>query len=752
MIALVFRETAPFLLLGLFLAGWLKIIIPIQGVHRYLGKPNLRSALYAALFGLPLPICSCGVVPLSLGLREKGASREANLSFLISTPETSIDTLIITWGLLGPVIAIVRPLAALAASLFAAILSIAERTDRPADDKDVAPAAAVCPTDDEQGADNAGYTLEEGYHVVGPRGFLRSVAAAIGQLPAFSKKDATAEVTAPAPVSLGGRGRDANRYAFRKMLDDISFWLVIGIVAAGLIAALVPANWIIRFPGGEWGSMLFILLISVPLYVCAVESTPIAAILILKGLSPGAALVFLLAGPATNLATMILINKTFGRRFLRLYLLSIFVVSIGAGLLLNAFLRSINLEVVSRISPEQSFGVWTIVAIFSSIALLVLLGFSFYRLDWKAKKQSALGFSGRLLAALGLLLPEKPAVKEKVRPLARLNHRRLATAAIALALLVWLLSGVYTVPPGSAGYRLTLGKLVQADVPPGLHYCLPRPLGKVFKYRTGELRKTDLGFFTDLSMLAKWKTAQLSFDAVGWHSFFTTMTSNPDESIYLMGDENQLEAKFAVHYRIANPTAFFFDYAKNKDLVSLTVESVAREILAGLMIDLTLTDRRGEITPVLKERSQALLDRYGIGVQILDIYLVDLHPPVEAVSAFRDVASAMEDRQTRVHRAYEDRAAALPAARGNAAKAIAGAQADAFAAQADNVGKADSFRTRAQAYAQNNQGTRFRMYLETMEAVLPNIDKIIAPPQALRDGRTRLWNDPLNADAVKTGE
>ncbi len=187
MIALVFRETAPFLLLGLFLAGWLKIIIPTQGVHRYLGKPNLRSALYAALFGLPLPICSCGVVPLSMGLRDKGASREANLSFLISTPETSIDTLIITWGLLGPVIAVVRPLAALAASLFAAVLSIAERTDRPADDEP-APAASVCSPAADPGVDAPGYILEEGYHVVGPRGFLRSVGRRSANCPRSAKR------------------------------------------------------------------------------------------------------------------------------------------------------------------------------------------------------------------------------------------------------------------------------------------------------------------------------------------------------------------------------------------------------------------------------------------------------------------------------------------------------------------------------------------------------------------------------------
>jgi len=744
MIYLVFLETAPFLLLGLFLAGWLKIMIPTRGVHRYLGHTNLRSAVYASLFGIPLPICSCGVVPLSIGLKEKGASRESNLSFLISTPETSIDTVIITWGLLGPLMAVVRPITAFINSMFAAILSVASRTDRPDDDDHQPPEpepseTIVCESCHEEHE-------QDDYHVVGPGGFWRSLTAAFTTLPAF-RKDKNGEQTtgeqaeaADAPVPLRVLAADANRYAFREMMDDISIWLVVGIAAAGAIAALLPSNWVENMPGGQLGGILFMLLISIPIYVCAVESTPIAAILLLKGLSPGAALVFLMAGPATNLASLILLHHSFGRRFVRLYLTAIAVASVACGLALNWFLGVTGLEVVSRISAEGGFGFWKLVQILSAIALLVLLTLSFSRLNWTEKWQSMRGVGGRMLLFLGLLAPESIGDS---RGRMIFNRRRLVVAVVAIALIVYLLTGLYTVPPGSAAYKLRLGRLVKADIPPGLHVRLPRPFERVEIYRVKEMRKTDLGFRTDMKLLDQWKKNPVQRLDTGWHSFFTTMHNKPEESLYLIGDENQLEAKFAIHYRISNPSAFFFDYAKNEDLVSLAVASVIREHMAVQTIDNVLTEQRNLMPPTIKQEAQMLLDRYGIGVELLQIYIVDLHPPVEVVAKFREVASAMEDRQTRIHKAYGAQAAALPKARGQAAKIEAAAEADALEVIADGSGRAESFTARREAYRRYREATRFRMFLEAMERTLPQTRKFILPPDVARNGRFRLWSGDI---------
>ncbi len=376
----VFYETAPFLLLGLFLAGWVKILIPTSGVHRLLGKPTWRSALYAALFGLPLPLCSCSVVPLALSLREKGASREASLSFLISTPETSIDTVLLTWGLLGPVMALARPVVAFFNAVFATAVSLLVRAFHHGEDEAPAPnlpvVSSACSVDhaDEHANGHCPCGCEDTeYHVVGPAGLWASFKAAVG----FGRDRGA--------VPLRTLARDAGQYAFRELMDDLSLWLVVGVAAAGLISALLPGDWTTRIPGGQFGGMLFMLVIGIPMYVCAVESTPIAAILIAQGLSPGAALVFLIAGPATNLATVILLRQTFGRGFLRIYLASVVLSSLIAGLALNAFLRATGWRVTGRGTVISSSWWWGAVSLVSCGVLLWLVATSLARLDWAHK-------------------------------------------------------------------------------------------------------------------------------------------------------------------------------------------------------------------------------------------------------------------------------------------------------------------------------------------------------------------------------
>lgn len=744
MVYVVFVQTAPFLLLGLFLAGWSKIIIRAQGVHRYLGAPNLRSAFFAAMFGLPLPVCSCGVVPLSLSVRDKGASREASLSFLISTPETSVDTLVITWGLLGPIMTIVRPIAAFLSAMFAAVLSIADRVYHP-DDETVAPVADAdlgC-NGDCAGADN--HIHVDQVHVVGFRGLAKSIKAAVLALLRRARNGEPIDPTTDPhydsvhghshdPVPLGVLNKDANRYAFVEMLDDLSLWFVLGIIVAGAIAALVPNTWIQNFPGGQLGSMFFVLVLSVPMYVCAVESTPIAAMLILKGMSPGAALVFLLAGPATNAATLLVINQTYGRRFLRIYLAAIAGMAVASGLALNFVLGLTGWEITSTVAEAEGLGAWWIFANVSALVLLVLLGFSFYRLDWSGKWESFRGAGRRLVDLLNLFVPLSR--RTETTP-----HRRRNRLLLVLLLLVaYLATGVLVIGPGDTGFKLRLGKLVANDLGPGLHYRLPYPFEKVRVARTHETRKTDLGFRTDTAMISRWLDAPVRVSETGWHSFFTTMSPKPEESQYLIGDENNLEAKFTIHFRIVDPTAFFFDYAKNNDLVALTAESVIRERLAYERIDDILTVGRTQLADDLRKAVQEALARYEIGVEVLGVYPVDLHPPVATVTAFRDVASAMEDQQTRIHQAFGSREKALPESRGQAAMLKAQAAAAAAEAIGDGTGRAASFKARTAAYAPYRQTTRWRLFIEAMERTLPGKRKILLPASAAEKQKLRLWD------------
>jgi uncharacterized membrane protein YraQ (UPF0718 family)/copper chaperone CopZ len=274
-------EMAPYLLLGFLFAGILYVWFPKKKVYQYLGKPNSASVINAALIGIPLPLCSCGVIPTGISFYNSGASKGSSVSFLISTPQTGMDSIMVTYSLLGLPMAIVKPVIALFTGFFGGFLT--NRLDRNRK-KGEQPADAL-------NNDQADRSL---------KGMLR--------------------------------------YAFVEFLEDIAKWLVIGLLLAALIEVLVPESFFTAYLGNEYLEMLLILVAAIPLYVCATGSVPIAAILMLKGLSPGAAIVFLMAGPATNAATMTVIGKVFGRRTLILYLVSIIAGAYIFGTLVNEFL------------------------------------------------------------------------------------------------------------------------------------------------------------------------------------------------------------------------------------------------------------------------------------------------------------------------------------------------------------------------------------------------------------------------------
>lgn len=270
--ASLFLEMSPFLLLGFLLAGILHAFVPSQLYARYLSADNLRSVVMAALLGIPLPLCSCGVIPTAMSLRREGASRSATVSFLIATPQTGVDSIMATYSLMGLPFAVVRPLAALLTALWGGFL-----TTRVSDGcSEAASAPAACVAAD-----------------------------------------------APLRPTLGQRMADAMRFAFVEMMEDIGKWLVVGLLVAGLITALVPESLFAVFRDNTLMSILFVLVFSMPMYLCATGSIPIAVALMMKGITPGAALVLLMAGPACNVASILVIGKVMGRRTLWAYLAAI---------------------------------------------------------------------------------------------------------------------------------------------------------------------------------------------------------------------------------------------------------------------------------------------------------------------------------------------------------------------------------------------------------------------------------------------
>ena len=276
------NEMSPYLLLGFFFAGVMHAFIPGMVYNRYLGGKGFKSVFYGALFGIPLPLCSCGVLPTAMSLRKQGASKGATASFLISTPETGVDSIIATYSVLGLPFAVIRPVAAFCNAIMGGWLI------NKSGDKD-----EVVPVDASAKTCCCHHKQEETHH----EGFL-------------------------------GKMREALRFGFVEMIEDIGKWLVIGLVIAGLITVFVPDEFFALFRGNTQLSMLLVLCIAIPMYICATGSIPIAVALMMKGLTPGAALVLLMAGPACNMASILVINKTLGRKSLVLYLVSIITMAI----------------------------------------------------------------------------------------------------------------------------------------------------------------------------------------------------------------------------------------------------------------------------------------------------------------------------------------------------------------------------------------------------------------------------------------
>ncbi|HJH32830.1 MAG TPA: permease [Methanosarcinaceae archaeon] len=309
----IFAEAAPYLFFGFGIAGLLHSFVPDEKIVRFLGASagKVRSVVNAAIAGVPLPLCSCGVVPTAISLKKRGATRGATVSFLISTPQTGVDSVAITYALLDPIMTIFRPIATFVTAVSAGILD-----NLLIKDKSSAPS------------------------------ILQTIPLAV---PKDNTTCSCGDCSIPAPQgdSFSQRAYGGIKYAFVELLGDISKWLIVGIIIAGIVSYAIPGRLITSYLGGGIGSMLIMLVVGIPLYICATASTPLAAAFMAKGMSPGTAFVFLLAGPATNSATITIVAKFLGKRSAALYLISIGAFSIAFGLLLDLIYLKMGIEATS---------------------------------------------------------------------------------------------------------------------------------------------------------------------------------------------------------------------------------------------------------------------------------------------------------------------------------------------------------------------------------------------------------------------
>ncbi|WP_305063739.1 SO_0444 family Cu/Zn efflux transporter [Methanococcoides sp.] len=327
----VLAEAAPYLLLGFGVAGILHVFVPDEKIMQYLGHSagKFRSVLNASLIGVPLPLCSCGVVPAALSLKKRGATNGATLSFLISTPQTGVDSIAITYALLDPIMTIFRPIATFITALVAGIAEDLLRSPKHVSGKDV----EKRPTTN---------ILE-----------MASLPTPSSALSSSCGCNSCGSTGTENTDTFSGRVISGIRYAYVELLGDISYWLIIGIVLAGIITYLVPEELVGSHLGGGMVSMLLAIVVGIPLYICATASTPLAAVLIAKGMSPGAAFVFLLAGPATNAATITMVLKYLGRRSTGVYLASIAVCAVVGGLLLDMVYSYLDIDALSIVGSAS---------------------------------------------------------------------------------------------------------------------------------------------------------------------------------------------------------------------------------------------------------------------------------------------------------------------------------------------------------------------------------------------------------------
>ena len=314
-------EMSPYLLFGFFVAGVLSVFISPSVVQRHLGGRGLWPLLKASAFGVPLPLCSCGVIPVSMSLHKHGASKGATISFLLSTPQTGVDSILVTFSLLGPVFAFFRPFAALVTGLVGG--SLVEIIDAQTEVQKPQECTDAC-CDGSKQKSKIARVLHHGF------------------------------------VTLPG---------------DIGRAMFTGLIIASLISAVVPQDFFAPFLGGGIIAMIIMMILGIPVYVCATASVPVAVALIAKGVSPGTAMVFLMTGPATNAAALMTIWSGLGKRTAITFLATVAGCAIAAGLLLDYLATGADIEVISKVGwmlPDYIKNI-------SAVILLSILGFAIIR-------------------------------------------------------------------------------------------------------------------------------------------------------------------------------------------------------------------------------------------------------------------------------------------------------------------------------------------------------------------------------------
>lgn len=668
----LFSASAPYLLFGFLLAGFIKILIPEELVGKHLGTNRFRSVGLAAFVGIPLPLCSCSVLPTAASFRKSGASKGATTAFLISTPETGLDSIGVTWALLDPFMTVLRPLGALVTALLTGTL--VNRLVRAGWDKDGGFTGAV-----ESGGDTHD-------HVHMPT-------AARGQ--------------------LGATIRQGTAFAFGPLLDDLSTWLFIGFLMSGVLALAIPDGFFEQsFPTG-WPAFLLMLLIGIPTYVCAAGATPLAAVLIAKGLDPGAALVLLLAGPATNLTTLVVITRLLGKRIAAVYLLGVSVCALLIGAFASGLYLNLHKIDLQAIAAETMHSAISPISAGSALLLLALLIQSARRVGFAG--QSA-AFMRRLSAPLGF---------DPTRRFGRVG-------AVALITLLYFSTAITLVGPGESAFIVRFGRVIRTVENPGPVLHFPAPVDQVTLVRRELIHAVDSGF--------ERKSVYASPGMLGTGTLNRTTVELEDEAEVMTGDESILTVSYSVHYAVTDAFRFRFRTVDPPRVVRAAAASALRETTAHRSTSEVLVGKREELEHETKARLEAVLRQVGAGLRVNAVTWQNVHAPPRVHPAFRDVASALEDKERLIRESEGYQAEIVAKARGKAESIKLRSASRRDAKVSASRGESSAFLSRLNAAHDSEELTRFRLLFDTAERSLDRARLVL------------LLGDDVDVDILDLGE
>ena len=734
-----FLLLGPMLILGLLLSGLIHVFISREAILKWLQDDSLRSVSVSSAVGVPIPLCSCSVVPVVAEMRRKGASRSSCMAFLITAPETGADSILVTNAFFGFIAAVVRPFISFVTAVVAGIFCIGLIRD---DNGEVKPGKEDHDHHDHDHHDHDhhdhdhhghdhDHDHEHGVHdplisdkddcYVSPAAmkvlmarWIKSITtvASTWKFGSWIKPEFYREIAGEQAKKSSGAvevdrvaeeypGLDFKKivkhimhYGFVEIADDILFALLVGIALGGVLFLVIPAD-LMSNEYARWLSYPVMIIVGVPLYICASASTPIAAALVARGVSPGAALIFLMTGPATNTSTIAIIMSQFGARFAAIYVTTVIVVTAVIGIAIDFMLLATGFTISVNLLPSESPAIQFIQ--WGGAILLIALILWRYRAGAMRR-----GYEDMMVNVRPLSRPWRNAWKRLTRDR---SFRGTVSPATPLGMMLWGLllvlflgSGFTTVPPGHVGYGLLFGQVYWKDLQPGLHYLAPRPLVQVDKWPVKEVK--------------------------------SIMSDTPYE--YVSGDLNMLTLTLDVQYRVKDPYTYHYRTVDPEEIIEDAVREHLRTFINARDLDRLLTAYRADMVDELTNLFVVDADMHGDKtilntVDLVKVSLLDITPAAEAMNSFREISSAQEDRERIIVNAQRFMVSLVPRAYGNAEYEREQADGEAFRKVATSAAEADAIMVISSAMQTAPEVLRNMLWREKLETALAGNPKIIVP-------------------------